>query len=35
MNTIQLSLMDDTNEKIAYVASLPKDAFLNGDFTSK
>ena len=27
--------MDDTNEKIAYVASLPKDAFLNGDFTSK
>ena len=35
MNTIQLSLMDDTNEKIVYVASLPKDAFLNGDFTSK
>lgn len=35
MNTIQLSLMDNTNEKIVYVTSLLKDAFLNGDFTSK
>ena len=32
MNTIRLSLMDNNNEKIAYVASLPKDAFLNGQY---